>query len=187
MCEKIPLQGFESFEALKAFYIETGGLPETWALIESKCKELGATTPDECFRLLLVSTSTAYSSAKLKAVPASSLPEEEMEERRRREEESKTLKLQTPEGTTEMPIEELECEFNEIIFYYHEGCSFCQKVKDDGTIEGIEELGVKVNQVDVMIGPVQHQFSGVPTFVIDEKVYVGYKTFEQIKDLLGCQ
>ena len=200
ICEKIPLRGFKSFEALKAFYIEIGGPPETWALIESKCKELGATTPDECFRLLLVSTSTAYSSAELKAVPAPSLSEEEMEERRRieeeirreeetrgREEENTTIKYQTPEGTIEMSMEELECEFNEIIFYYQEGCSFCQRVKDDGTIERIEELEVKVNQVDVAIGPIQHQFSGVPTFVIDKKVYIGYKTFEQIKDLLGCQ
>jgi len=95
-------------------------------------------------------------------------------------------KTQSSESTSELNIE-TQCEFNEIIFYYREGCGWCQKVKDDGIIEGIEELGVKVNQVDTTIGPIQHQFSGVPTFVIDEKVYIGYKTFEQIKDLLGCQ
>ena len=74
-----------------------------------------------------------------------------------------------------------------MIFYYSDTCGPCQKVKDDGIIEKIEELGVKVNQVDVTIEPIQHQFSGIPTFVIGEKVYIGYKTFEQIKDLLGCQ
>lgn len=82
---------------------------------------------------------------------------------------------------------ETRCEFNEMIFYYRNGCSWCQKVKDDGSIEKIEELGVKVTQVETGVGPIQHQFSGVPTFVVNETVYSGYKTFEQLKELLGCQ
>ncbi len=179
MCEKIPPQGF-SFETLEALCMEAGGTPEICASIEADCREFGVTTPDECFLVLMTATITTS--------PAPSLSEEEMEERRRREEESGAIKPQTDEGTIEMPIEELECEFNEMIFYYSDDiCGPCQKVKDDGTIERIEELGVKVNQVDVAIEPIQHQLSRIPAFVIDEKVYVGYKTFEQIKDLLGCQ
>ncbi len=178
ICEKIPPQGF-SFESLEAFCMEVGGTPEICSSVESKCREVGVTTPDECFLVLL--TATVSSSA------APTLSEEEMEERRQRQEESGAIKPQTGEGTTEMPREKLECEFNEMIYYYSDACGPCQKVKDDGTIEGIEELGVEVNQVDITTKPGQHQLSGIPAFVIDEKVYTGYKTFEQIKDLLGCQ
>lgn len=80
MCDKIPVDGFESFEALKVFFIEVGAPPEAWTSVESKCKEYGATTPDKCFRLLLISSTKAYSSTELKASPAPSLSEEEMEE-----------------------------------------------------------------------------------------------------------
>ncbi|NVM19918.1 MAG: hypothetical protein HWN80_19615 [Candidatus Lokiarchaeota archaeon] len=172
MCEKIPLQGFESFEQIGDFCIGVGGTPELCSSVEGRCREVGVTTPDECFLVLLTATVTTS--------PAPSLSEEEMEG-------SGTIEPQTEEGAIETPMEELECEFNEIIFYYREGCSWCQKVKDDGTIERIEELGVKVNQVDATIGPIQHQFSGVPTFVIDEKVHIGYRAFEELKELLGCQ
>jgi len=200
MCAEFPLQKFESFEQIEAFCTERGGPPEICSSLEVKCREFGVTTANECFLFLSISSIKAYTSTAPEFLLAPSLSEEEMEERRQREEESRTLKLQTPEGTIEIPIEgleegtieipieeELECESNEIIFYYREGCSWCQKVKDDGTIKRIEELGVKVNQVDVTIGSIQHEFSGVPTFVIGEKVYIGYKTFEQIEDLLGCQ
>ena len=177
-CERFPLEGYESFEPLEAFCIEAGGPPEICASIEAKCREFGVTTPDECFIIFFTATT--------KSLPAPSLSEEEMEERRQRE-EGRTIEYQTPEGTIETPLEDLECEFNEIIYYYSDTCGPCQKIKDDGIIERIEELGVKVNQVDVAIGQIQHQLSGVPTFVIDGKIYTGYKTFEQIKDLLNCK
>jgi len=192
MCEEFPLEKFESFEQIEAFCTEKGGPSEICSSLEAKCREFGVTTANECFILLSVSSIKTYTSTAPE-ISEPSLSEEEMseqerEERRRIEEEIRMLELQTPEGTIAIPTEEgLECEFNEVIFYHREGCSFCQKVKDDKTIERIEELGVKVNQVDVTIGPIQHQFSGVPTFVINKKVYSGYKTFEQIKDLLGCQ
>ena len=69
MCDKIPVDGFESFDALKTFFIGVGAPAEQWALVESKCKEFGATKPDECFRLLLISSSQAYHSTEVKAVP----------------------------------------------------------------------------------------------------------------------
>lgn len=182
MCEQLPLQRFESFEQIKAFCIEQGGSSEICASLEAKCREFGITTADECFRFLSIFSIKAYTSTALESMPAPSFSKKETEK-------GKTAKPQIEEETIEMPTEEkLECKFSEIIFYcYEKGSSPCQKIKDDGTIERIEELGVKVNQVDIMIEPVQHQFSGVPAFVIDEKVYIGYKTFSQLKDLLGCQ
>ncbi len=73
----------------------------------------------------------------------------------------------------------------EIIFYYLKTCEWCKKVEGEGTIEKIEELGFKVTRIDAAIGPVRHKFEGVPTFVIGGKVYTGYRTFEEIKELLG--
>lgn len=180
MCEQFPLEPFKSFEEIEAFCIEKGGPPEICTSLEAKCREFGVTTANECFLLLSISSIKTYQSVEPEASPAPSLLQEGTEE-------SKIIKPQIKEETMEVPLEGLECESNEIIFYHREGCSFCQKVKDEGTIEKIEKLGVKVNQIDVTIGPIQHQFPGVPTFVIGEKVYVGYKNFEQIKDLLGCQ
>ncbi len=79
-----------------------------------------------------------------------------------------------------------QCETKEMSFYYLEQCSWCQKVKNEGTIDKIEKLGVKVNKINVSVGPIRHKFEGVPTFVIGEKIYSGYKTFEELKGLLRC-
>ena len=43
MCEKIPLQGFESFESYKTWCLEIGGAPEMCTSFESSCKEFGLT------------------------------------------------------------------------------------------------------------------------------------------------
>lgn len=79
-----------------------------------------------------------------------------------------------------------QCQVKEMTFYYLDTCVWCQKVKDEGTLDKLEELGVKVNTINAAVGPVRHKFEGVPTFVIDEKVYSGYKTFDELKELLGC-
>ncbi len=79
-----------------------------------------------------------------------------------------------------------ECEVKEITFYYLETCEWCNKVKSEGTLEKIEKLGIKVNKINAAIGPIRDKFQGVPTFVINEKVYSGYKTFEELKELLRC-
>ncbi len=79
-----------------------------------------------------------------------------------------------------------ECEIKEITFYYLETCEWCNKVKNEGTIEKIEQLGIKVKKIDAAVGPIRHKFEGVPTFIIDGQAYTGYKTFEGLKELLNC-
>jgi len=81
MCEKIPLQGFESFEQIEDFCIGVGGTPELCSSAGDRCREAGVTTPDECFLVLMTATVTTSA--------APTLSEEEMEERRQREEESR--------------------------------------------------------------------------------------------------
>ena len=108
MCKEFPLEKFKSFKQIEDYCIGRGGPPEICTTLETKCREFGVTTANECFLLLSISSIQAYQSTELKVGPEPSLSEEEMEERRKRKEESRTLKLQTPEGTIEMPIEEIE-------------------------------------------------------------------------------
>lgn len=79
-----------------------------------------------------------------------------------------------------------QCQAKEMLFYYSDECQWCQKVKNEGTIENIKELGVNVKEINTATGPIKHQFQGVPTFVIDGKIYEGYITFKELKELLRC-
>ncbi len=109
MCEELPLQTFKSFKQIEAFCIEeTEATPEICASLEDRCREFGVTTANKCFFFLSISSIKAFTSTELKVSPAPSLSEEEMEERRQRQEESRTLEIQTPEGTIEILTEELE-------------------------------------------------------------------------------
>jgi hypothetical protein len=58
MCEQIPRQGFESFKQIGDFCLEAGGPPELCASVEDKCREVGVTTPDECYLILSIATVT---------------------------------------------------------------------------------------------------------------------------------
>jgi glutaredoxin len=79
-----------------------------------------------------------------------------------------------------------QCQVKKITYYYLDNCPWCQKIKSEGTLDKIESLGVKINKINAAIGPVFHQITGVPTFVINGRIYTGYKTFEELKDLFGC-
>lgn len=82
---------------------------------------------------------------------------------------------------------ESRCKVSKMTYYYADWCGWCRRVVEDGTISKLEELGVNVTKVNVDFGPILHQFRGVPTFVINDEIYSGYKTFEQLKELLGCE
>lgn len=79
---------------------------------------------------------------------------------------------------------------NTLTFYYLKSCSHCKQVEDEGTLEKIEKLGIKVKKVDVNIGPIRDnikQSDGniyTPTFVIDGKVYVGYRSYDDLVKLI---
>lgn len=52
MCEKIPLDGFASFKDFEDFVLELGATPEIYATLKAQCREVGATTANECFIVL---------------------------------------------------------------------------------------------------------------------------------------
>ena len=77
------------------------------------------------------------------------------------------------------------CKFSEMNYYYRSDCSHCIRVSRDGSLEKLEELGVKVNKFEV----VQWGMYGIwatPTFEFGGQRISGYRTFDQLKELLGC-
>ncbi|MBZ9572016.1 hypothetical protein KJA15_01595 [Patescibacteria group bacterium] len=80
-----------------------------------------------------------------------------------------------------------QCEINEMIFYYSNRCGWCNKVKTEKTIPKLRQLGVDITEIDVDVEPIKHQFGGVPTLVIVGEIYSGYRTFEQLKEMLNCK
>lgn len=78
------------------------------------------------------------------------------------------------------------CQVSQMVYYYTDTCTVCRKVKQEGTIEKIQALGVKVDKINANVGPLRHKFSYVPTFVIKDQIISGYKDFPQLKQLLGC-
>ena len=54
--EKSKLPNFKSFEVLEIFCLERGGPSELCSVLEAKCREMGVTTADECFRVFSTST-----------------------------------------------------------------------------------------------------------------------------------
>lgn len=92
------------------------------------------------------------------------------------------------EGNNSINVPEGQCEIKEMTFYYLDTCSWCQKIKDEKTIEKFEALGVKVEQINIAVNKasIKHQISGVPAFGINDRVYSGYRSFDDLWDLLNC-
>jgi len=95
-----------------------------------------------------------------------------------------SLLLLLPES--EENVAQAQCTTTDMIFYYRDGCSWCSKVKSDGSIEQLQEMGINVQSIETTTGQVNHDLQGVPTFVVDNQLYPGYKTLAQLKTLLGC-
>jgi len=78
-------------------------------------------------------------------------------------------------------------------FYYLEGCTHCQQVKDEKSLDKLKELGIDVQEIDVNKDPVKdkiQQSDGniyTPTFVIGDKMYIGYKSYDELLSLLPAQ
>ncbi|GEM_PF-3709103 len=82
------------------------------------------------------------------------------------------------------------CEITEMTYYYSEyyGRSECQRVKEDGTILKLKDLGITVVEIEIKTEAdrVKYNLQRVPTFEIEGERYPGYMTFEQLKSLLKC-
>ena len=59
-------------------------------------------------------------------------------------------------------------------------------MEQDGTLDKIEKLGIKVDKINASIGPIRHKFEGVPTFVINDKIYADVIKAEEITTCPHC-
>jgi len=87
--------------------------------------------------------------------------------------------IATKPGAEPKVRSELQCQIAEMTYYYRPECPWCQRIDREETISKIKELGVNVREVNTRTG-------AVPRFSIDNEVYIGYRTFEELKELLGC-
>lgn len=82
------------------------------------------------------------------------------------------------------------CKVTEMTYYYSEyyGRSECQRVKEDGTILKLKDLGITVVEIEIKteVDLRKYNLQIVPTFQIEGVLYPGYMTFEQLKPLLKC-
>jgi len=77
------------------------------------------------------------------------------------------------------------CSYGQLNYYFRSDCSHCIRVSGDGSLEKLQELGVKVGKFEV----VQWGWYGIrstPTFEFGGQRISGYRTFDQLKELLGC-
>ncbi len=77
------------------------------------------------------------------------------------------------------------CNYGQLNYYYRSDCSHCIRVFSDGSLEKLEELGVKVNKFEVVQWGMYDVYA-TPTFELGGQRTSGYRTFEQLKELLGC-
>ncbi len=144
---------------------------DQWPVAESKCKELGATTADKCFRILLISSSSVYVSTELRVVPAPSLSEQEMQQNRIQVE---------PEGEPTVPEKRQKQRYipgvSKVIMYSLPTCPYCIEAK-----EWLNEHSIEYEAIDISKSKaageeltVRTGSSGVPTVVMDNSVLIGF-------------
>ncbi|UCD07390.1 MAG: hypothetical protein JSW41_00190 [Candidatus Aenigmatarchaeota archaeon] len=78
------------------------------------------------------------------------------------------------------------CEFGQLNYYFRSDCSHCIQVSNDGSLEKLQaEFGVNVNKFEVVEWGMYGIYA-TPTFEFGGQRVRGYRTFDQIKELLGC-
>jgi len=70
-------------------------------------------------------------------------------------------------------------------YYFRKDCSHCIRVAGDGSLEKLGEHGVKINKFEVVRWGM-YGIQATPTFEFGGQRISGYRTFDQLKELLGC-
>jgi hypothetical protein len=88
-------------------------------------------------------------------------------------------------GDSDIPANS-SCEYNQLNYYFRKTCSHCQRVLKDRSLEKLEDLGVRITKFEV-VNWGMYGIYATPTFELGGRRYEGYRTFEQLKELLGCK
>jgi len=88
-------------------------------------------------------------------------------------------------GRTQEARGEIQCDINQMIFYFMDGCNPCEMVKPK--IAQVEALGVSVTRLKRGVDPIPPSVWQFPSFDINGSIYSGNQTFEWFKGKLGCK
>lgn len=85
------------------------------------------------------------------------------------------------------PANNSSCEYGQLNYYFRSDCSHCIRVLNDGSLERLQaEYGVQVSKYEIVEWGMYGIYA-TPTFEFGGQRVSGYRTFEQIEELLGCQ
>lgn len=77
------------------------------------------------------------------------------------------------------------CTYGQLNYYFRSDCSHCIRVLNDGSLERLQEFGVQVEKFEVVEWGMYGVYA-TPTFEFGEQRVKSYKTFEELKVMLGC-
>lgn len=181
MCKEFPLEKFESFEQIEAFCKEKGGPPEICTSLESKCREFGVTTVNECFLFLSISSIKTYQSVELKAIPMPSLSEEEMEQRR--------IQMEN-EGVSRETEKRLKQRYtpgvSNVIIYLTSTCPHCVMAKEWFQKNNIQYEEFDISQDEIKQNELMKKVGRlvVPIIEVEGDIMVGFNE-ERFSELFG--
>ena len=79
------------------------------------------------------------------------------------------------------------CTYGQLNYYYRSNCSHCIQVSNDGSLERIQsDFGVEVNKLEVVEWGMYGIYA-TPTFEFGGQQVKGYKSYDELRQLLGCQ
>lgn len=85
----------------------------------------------------------------------------------------------------EIDNEFAKCVGEKATFYMQTGCFACQK-QEDLFGENYKDLNV-VNCAEDYASCEKENITRTPTWIINFEKYIGYKTFEELSELTGCE
>lgn len=78
------------------------------------------------------------------------------------------------------------CQYDQLNYYYRNDCSHCLRVLNEGSLDKLEQLGVEVTKLEVVEWGMYGIYA-TPTFEFGGQQVKGYKSYDELKQLLGCQ
>jgi|GEM_PF-382315 len=183
MCAEFPSEPFESFEQIEDYCTGLGGPSEICTSLEDRCREYGATTPNECFILLSAYSIKAYQATELKAVSVPTLPEGEMQQER----------IQVgPEGEPTRTEKRLKQRYtpgvSKVIIYSTPTCPHCVSAIQWFQENGIEYEVIDISQNETKQDELMERVGqlAVPIIEVEDDIMVGFNE-EEFSELFGIE
>ena len=92
----------------------------------------------------------------------------------------------SPATTTTINYPTVNCAIKSGKLYYSPSCPHCQQQLSEGGLNALARSGVSIQLLDVT--KENYDFiEAVPTFIVDNQTYVGYRTWNELLTMFQCQ